>query len=80
MFRSVPVPVEPLIKVSNQLVAAPAYSDVVIQCYVEASPKAMNTWWRESGKRIRQQPTPPRREDLEMSFPECRERISQIPG
>ncbi|KAJ1521297.1 hypothetical protein ONE63_002975 [Megalurothrips usitatus] len=38
---------EPLIKVSNQLVAAPAYSDVVIQCYVEASPKAMNTWWRE---------------------------------
>ncbi|KAK3917383.1 Lachesin, partial [Frankliniella fusca] len=38
---------EPLIKVSNQLVAAPIYSDVVIQCYVEASPKAMNTWWRE---------------------------------
>ena len=44
------VAVEPLIKVSNQLVAAPAHSDVVIQCYVEAAPKAMNNWWRESGE------------------------------
>jgi hypothetical protein len=41
--------VHPLIKVSNQLVAAPQGSDVLIQCYVEASPKAMNSWHKESG-------------------------------
>lgn len=41
--------VHPLIKVSNQLVAAPLESDVLIQCYVEASPKAMNSWLRDSG-------------------------------
>nr|CAD7399244.1 unnamed protein product [Timema poppensis] len=39
--------VHPLIKVSNQLVAAPVGSDVLIQCYVEASPRAMNSWYRD---------------------------------
>ncbi|CAG2053555.1 unnamed protein product [Timema podura] len=41
--------VHPLIKVSNQLVAAPVGSDVLIQCYVEASPRAMNSWYRDMG-------------------------------
>ncbi|KAJ8914087.1 hypothetical protein NQ315_014283, partial [Exocentrus adspersus] len=40
----------PLIRVSNQLVAAPIASDVHVQCYVEASPKAMNHWMRNTGK------------------------------
>ncbi|GLH13012.1 Lachesin [Gryllus bimaculatus] len=38
----------PLIKVSNQLVAAPVTSDVLLECYVEASPKAMNSWYRDT--------------------------------
>lgn len=45
------VKVKPLIKVTNQLVAAPVDSDVVLQCYVESSPKAMNTWYRNNGER-----------------------------
>ncbi|XP_066599595.1 lachesin-like [Prorops nasuta] len=43
---------KPLIKVSNQLVAAPANSDVTFQCLVEASPKPMNTWHRDNGEKI----------------------------
>ena len=43
-------PVHPLIKVSNQLVAAPVGSNVDIGCDVEASPKAMNSWYRDTGK------------------------------
>lgn len=31
---------------TSQLVAAPLDSDVVLQCSVEASPHAMNTWYR----------------------------------
>nr|CAD7431001.1 unnamed protein product [Timema monikensis] len=42
----------PLIKVSNQLVAAPVGSDVLIQCYVEASPRAMNSWYRDMGEKL----------------------------
>lgn len=42
--------VKPLIKVSNQLVAAPANSDVVLHCYVESWPKALNTWYRDDGE------------------------------
>ncbi|CAH1153414.1 unnamed protein product [Phaedon cochleariae] len=42
----------PLIRVSNQLVAAPITSDVHVQCYVEASPKAMNHWMRENGEKL----------------------------
>ncbi|XP_046398484.1 lachesin-like isoform X2 [Ischnura elegans] len=41
----------PLIKVVNQLVAAPLGSDVILQCYVEASPKAMNSWYKESDEK-----------------------------
>ncbi|XP_011172102.2 lachesin isoform X2 [Solenopsis invicta] len=43
---------KPLIKVSNQLVAAPVDSDVLLQCYVESSPKALNTWYRNNGIKI----------------------------
>ncbi|CAH1378257.1 unnamed protein product [Tenebrio molitor] len=42
----------PLIRVSNQLVAAPVARDVLIQCYVEASPKAMNHWMRSTGEKL----------------------------
>ncbi|XP_011266233.1 lachesin [Camponotus floridanus] len=49
---SVDVHFKPAIKVTNQLVAAPIYSDVVLQCYVEASPHAMNTWYREGGEKL----------------------------
>ncbi|XP_018565621.1 lachesin-like [Anoplophora glabripennis] len=42
----------PLIRVSNQLVAAPIASDVHVQCYVEASPKAMNHWMRNTGEKL----------------------------
>ncbi|XP_077285503.1 dpr-interacting protein lambda [Arctopsyche grandis] len=48
----VQVQFQPLIKVSNQLVAAPLDSDVGIQCYVEASPSAMNSWYRDNGDKI----------------------------
>ncbi|CAH0562372.1 unnamed protein product [Brassicogethes aeneus] len=43
---------QPLIRVSNQLVAAPIDSDVLVQCYVEASPKAMNHWMRDNGEKL----------------------------
>ncbi|XP_011863774.1 PREDICTED: lachesin-like isoform X2 [Vollenhovia emeryi] len=43
---------KPLIKVSNQLVAAPVDSDVLLQCYVESSPKALNTWYRNNGVKL----------------------------
>ncbi|XP_070168245.1 lachesin [Polyergus mexicanus] len=49
---SVDVHFQPSIKVTNQLVAAPINSDVVLQCYVEASPHAMNTWYREGGEKL----------------------------
>ncbi|XP_031834619.1 lachesin [Nomia melanderi] len=49
---SVNVRFKPLIKVSNQLVAAPANSDVVLHCYVESSPKALNTWSRNDGIKL----------------------------
>nr|CAI5845454.1 unnamed protein product [Callosobruchus analis] len=42
----------PLIRVLNQLVAAPITSDVHVQCYLEASPKAMNTWSRDTGEKL----------------------------
>lgn len=42
--------VHPLIQVPNQLVGAPAGTDVPIQCHVEASPKAINYWTRETGE------------------------------
>ncbi|KOC61270.1 Lachesin [Habropoda laboriosa] len=43
---------KPLITVSDQLVAAPANSDVVLRCYVESWPKALNTWYRHGGIKL----------------------------
>ncbi|KAF4532668.1 hypothetical protein B566_EDAN002903, partial [Ephemera danica] len=40
--------VHPLIQVPNQLVGTPTGTDVTLQCHVEASPKAINYWTRES--------------------------------
>ncbi|GAB1861865.1 Lachesin [Camponotus japonicus] len=40
---------KPLIIVTTQLVAAPVDSDVLLQCSVESSPKALNTWYRNNG-------------------------------
>ncbi|XP_057658404.1 lachesin-like isoform X1 [Diorhabda carinulata] len=42
----------PLIQVRNQLVGAPVNTDVTLQCHVEASPKAINYWTRETGEMI----------------------------
>ena len=42
--------VHPLIQVPNQLVGAPTGTDVTLQCHVEASPKAINYWTRDTGK------------------------------
>lgn len=49
-YRAVFITVSPVIKVTNQLVAAPVNSDVVLQCHVEASPQALNTWHQNTGK------------------------------
>ncbi|XP_076765707.1 dpr-interacting protein lambda isoform X2 [Xylocopa sonorina] len=49
---SVDVHFQPVIKVTNQLVAAPIDSDVVLQCHVEASPQALNTWYRNTGEKL----------------------------
>nr|KAF7435883.1 hypothetical protein H0235_004074 [Vespula pensylvanica] len=43
---------KPLIKVTNQLVAAPTNSNVILQCYVESSPRASNTWYKENGIKL----------------------------
>lgn len=42
--------VHPLIQVPNQLVGAPFNTEVTLLCHVEASPKAINYWTRESGE------------------------------
>ncbi|XP_075215405.1 lachesin-like [Lycorma delicatula] len=42
----------PLIQVPNQLVGAPTGTDVTLHCHVEASPKAINYWTRETGEMI----------------------------
>lgn len=49
-YRAVFITVSPVIKVTNQLVAAPVNSDVVLQCHVEASPQALNTWHQNTGR------------------------------
>ncbi|XP_076665974.1 dpr-interacting protein lambda [Andrena cerasifolii] len=50
---SVDVHFPPVIKVTSELVAAPIDSDdVVLQCQVEASPHAMNTWYRNTGEKL----------------------------
>lgn len=47
--KNLSVSVQPVIKVTNTLLAAPIGSNVVLQCHVEASPHAMNTWYRNTG-------------------------------
>lgn len=50
--KKILVTVQPSIQVTNQLVAAPVGSDVILQCYVEASPKALNSWYKEKGNKF----------------------------
>lgn len=45
-----------MIKVTNQLVAAPTGSNVHIQCYVETSPKAMHSWAKINGETFATRP------------------------
>ncbi|KZC09936.1 Lachesin, partial [Dufourea novaeangliae] len=42
----------PMVQVPNQLVGAPTATNVTLACLVEASPKAINYWTRESGEMI----------------------------
>ncbi|CAL1674104.1 unnamed protein product [Lasius platythorax] len=42
----------PMVQVPNQLVGAPIATDVTLVCHVEASPKAINYWTRESDEMI----------------------------
>ncbi|XP_076236610.1 lachesin [Calliopsis andreniformis] len=42
----------PMVQVPNQLVGAPTGTNVTLVCHVEASPKAINYWTRESGDMI----------------------------
>ncbi|XP_076645133.1 lachesin [Halictus rubicundus] len=39
----------PVIQVPNQLVGAPLSTDVTLECFVEASPKAINYWEKDNG-------------------------------
>jgi hypothetical protein len=41
--------VYPIIQVHNQLVGGPLGSNITLDCMVEASPKPINYWARESG-------------------------------
>lgn len=45
--------VHPVIQVPNQLVGAPLGTDVQIECHVEASPKSINYWIKDTGKCVR---------------------------
>ncbi|KAG5683421.1 hypothetical protein PVAND_012704 [Polypedilum vanderplanki] len=42
----------PVIHVPNQLVGAPLGTDVQIECHVEASPRSINYWIKDSGEMI----------------------------
>ncbi|EEB10361.1 lachesin precursor, putative [Pediculus humanus corporis] len=42
----------PVIQVPNQLVGAPLATDVALECYVEASPKSINYWVRDTGEMV----------------------------
>ncbi|XP_075155999.1 dpr-interacting protein alpha [Haematobia irritans] len=42
----------PVIQVPNQLVGAPLGTDVQIECHVEAFPKSINYWIKDSGEMI----------------------------
>lgn len=43
------ISVYPVIQVPNQLVGAPLGTDVTLECNVEASPKSINYWLRDTG-------------------------------
>nr|XP_050865511.1 lachesin-like [Vespula vulgaris]XP_050865512.1 lachesin-like [Vespula vulgaris]XP_050865513.1 lachesin-like [Vespula vulgaris]XP_050865514.1 lachesin-like [Vespula vulgaris]XP_050865515.1 lachesin-like [Vespula vulgaris]XP_050865517.1 lachesin-like [Vespula vulgaris]XP_050865518.1 lachesin-like [Vespula vulgaris]XP_050865519.1 lachesin-like [Vespula vulgaris]XP_050865520.1 lachesin-like [Vespula vulgaris]XP_050865521.1 lachesin-like [Vespula vulgaris]XP_050865522.1 lachesin-like [Vespu len=49
---SINVHFPPAIHVPNQLVGAPLGTDVVLECYVEASPMSINYWIKEKGMMI----------------------------
>ncbi|KAF6214843.1 hypothetical protein GE061_009586 [Apolygus lucorum] len=42
----------PVVKVPNDLFGAPVGTDVSIQCNVETSPKALNSWFKETGEKL----------------------------
>lgn len=42
--------VHPVIHVPNQLVGAPLGTDVTLECNVEAYPRSINYWMRDTGK------------------------------
>lgn len=44
------ITVHPVIQVPNQLVGAPLGTDVQIECHVEASPKSINYWIKDTGE------------------------------
>ncbi|KAL6423052.1 hypothetical protein ACFW04_010497 [Cataglyphis niger] len=44
--------IHPMVQVPNQLVGAPIGTNVTLVCHVEASPKAINYWTRESDEMI----------------------------
>lgn len=48
--RLSPFTVHPVINVRNQLVGSPFEKDVTIECSVEASPKSINYWIKDTGK------------------------------
>ncbi|XP_026300928.1 lachesin-like isoform X2 [Apis mellifera] len=45
----------PVIRVPNQLVGAPLSTDVVLECFVEASPKSINYWVKDNAMIISSQ-------------------------
>nr|XP_040236516.2 lachesin isoform X3 [Anopheles coluzzii] len=44
--------VHPVIQVPNQLVGAPLGTDVTIECQIEASPKSINYWVKDTGEML----------------------------
>uniref|UniRef100_A0A182RVN5 Ig-like domain-containing protein n=1 Tax=Anopheles funestus TaxID=62324 RepID=A0A182RVN5_ANOFN len=44
--------IHPVIQVPNQLVGAPLGTDVTIECQIEASPKSINYWIKDTGEMI----------------------------
>lgn len=49
---TVSVHFHPVIQVPNQLVGAPLGTDVPLECLVEASPKSINYWVRDTGEMV----------------------------
>lgn len=50
IFSLFAITVHPVIQVPNQLVGAPLGTDVQIECHVEASPKSINYWIKDTGE------------------------------